>query len=83
MIASRILTFAYFRNRRCVATERGLANSAGRSGKKLYESGLISRVVFHTGPWPDAEVFMTASRLDYEAIFHATRDIPDPDRRQE
>ena len=26
---------------------------------------------------------MTASRLDNETIFHAARDIPDPDRRRE
>jgi hypothetical protein len=26
---------------------------------------------------------MTASRPDNEAIFHAARDIPDPDRRRE
>ena len=26
---------------------------------------------------------MNASRPDHEAIFHAARDIPDPDRRRE
>ena len=29
------------------------------------------------------EAPMTASRLNNEAIFHAARDIPDPDRRRE
>ena len=31
---------------------------------------------------PPAEVSMTASRADDEAIYHAARDIPDPDRRR-
>src|SRR6516225_9248254 len=34
-------------------------------------------------PRPAAEAPMTASRPDNEAIFHAARDIPDPDRRRE
>src|SRR6516225_10020864 len=32
---------------------------------------------------PAAEAPMTASRPENEAIFHAARDIPDPDRRRE
>ena len=55
------------------------------TGKQHYGSAPISRITFRMGraPPPAAEATMTASLPDNEAIFHAARDIADPDRRRE
>src|SRR5262249_14859124 len=52
--------------------------------KKHYGFGPGFSHCISDGPQrPAAEAPMTASRPDNEAIFHAARNIPDPDRRRE
>src|SRR5262249_54011501 len=51
--------------------------------KKMLRSRPRFLALCSSGPHcPAAEAPMTASRPDNEAIFHAARDIPDPDRRR-
>ncbi len=75
--------WAYARSWLRVAIDRMSDRRADRPEKNRYGFGTGSSHYILDGPAARRGGPMNASRPDNETIFHAARDIPDPDRRRE